>query len=96
MARHLNLWCVVILASLTAAQPTKTKVSWKLESAMEQMRSECAQGKSDSDLACFKYKVFSAIDELFKNDSLEVSGHTSFSVSQTFAVYYLHHDLDLS
>ncbi|XP_033611430.1 uncharacterized protein LOC117283114 [Cryptotermes secundus] len=40
---------------------------------MEQLRSECVQSKSDSALACFKYKVFSAIDELFKNDSTEVS-----------------------
>lgn len=41
------------------------------------MRSECVQGKGDSTLACFKYKVFSAIDELFKNDSLEVSDAVS-------------------
>ena len=75
MALRPNVWCVVILASLTVAQPTKTKVSWKFESAMEQMRSDCVQGKDDSALACFKYKVFSAIDELFKNDSLEVSKH---------------------
>jgi hypothetical protein len=75
MALRLNVWCVVILASLTVAQPTKTKVSWKFEAAMEQMRSDCVEGKDDSALACFKYKVFSAIDELFKNDSLEVSKH---------------------
>jgi hypothetical protein len=66
-----------MLASLAVAQPNKSKVSLKFESAMEQMRSECEQGKSDSAVACFKYKLFSAIDELFKNDSLEVSGYVS-------------------
>lgn len=78
MALRVNAWCLVILASLTVAQPTKTKVSWKFESAMEQMRSDCVQGKDDSALECFKYKVFSAIDELFKNDSLEVSEHLTY------------------
>jgi uncharacterized protein YgfB (UPF0149 family) len=73
MASQLSAWCVVILASLAVAQPTKNKVSWKFESALDEMRSECVQSKSDSAAACFKYKVFSAIDELFKNDSTEVS-----------------------
>jgi hypothetical protein len=75
MALQLGACCVMMLACLAVAQPTKNKVSWKFESAMEQMRSECVQAKSDSAPACFKYKVFSAIDELFKNDSTEVSEH---------------------
>ncbi|KDR24516.1 uncharacterized protein LOC110828620 [Zootermopsis nevadensis] len=78
MVRLFRVWCVVILASLAVAQPNKSKVSFKYESAMEQMRSECAQGNSDSAAACFKYKLFSAIDELFRNDSLEVSDAVSF------------------
>jgi hypothetical protein len=80
MALQLSAWCVVILASLAAAQPTKAKVSWKFESALEEMRSACVQAKSDSALACFKFKVFSAIDELFKNDSTEVSAHVLSAV----------------
>jgi len=80
MARHFSVLCVVMIASLAVAQKTESKVSWKFESAMEQMRSECAKGKSDSAVACFKYKLFSAIDELFKNDSLGVSGHVSLSM----------------
>lgn len=79
MVRLFRVWCVVILASLAVAQPNKSKVSFKYESAMEQMRSECARGNSDSAAACFKYKLFSAIDELFRNDSLEVSGRAFLS-----------------
>ncbi|XP_069675004.1 uncharacterized protein [Periplaneta americana] len=71
-----SFWCVVVLAALASfagAQPTKTKVSLKLESAMEQMKSECSQGTSESAIACLKYKVLTAIDELYKNDTVEVS-----------------------
>ena len=73
MANNLSFWCVVLLATLATAQPTKSKVSFKLETAMEQMRVECEGGKSDSAVSCLKYRVLNAIDELFKNGSVEVS-----------------------
>jgi hypothetical protein len=64
------------LASTAVAQPSKSKVSFKLETAMEQMRIECEDGKSDSAVSCLKYRVLNAIDELFRNGSAEVSGST--------------------
>ncbi|PSN45515.1 hypothetical protein C0J52_13163 [Blattella germanica] len=80
MENYRHFWSVVVLASVmlaAVAQPAKNKVSWKLESAMEQMRQECMEKNSDSPISCFKYKVLNVIDELFKNDSLEVSDTVS-------------------
>ncbi|KAJ9601671.1 hypothetical protein L9F63_000204, partial [Diploptera punctata] len=71
IVNNLSFWSVVLLATLTMGQPTKSKVSFKLETAMEQMRIECEEGKSDSAVSCLKYRVLNAIDELFKNGSGE-------------------------